>query len=298
MSYAQIDAVTVSYHSRATLRACVEPLSVLPEVQVTVVDNASDDGSLESLEGLPVRAIQSGRNGGFGCGCNLGAQAGDAPYVLFINPDATITGDALGVMRAALEADATLGAVGPRILGDDGQLQLTQRRYPRLRSTWAQALFLHRIAKRASWADEVIWDRAAYEVPGSPQWLSGACLLIRREAFAAIGGFDERFFLYCEDIDICKRLRGAGYGLRYEPGATVRHIGGASAPSGTTTPIYARSRIAYARKHYRRGAVGLERAGVAVGEATHALAAAARPPKRRGHLAALRAVLTPIGQGA
>jgi GT2 family glycosyltransferase len=144
----------------------------------------------------------------------------------------------------------------------------------------------------------VIWDRAAYDVPGSPDWLSGACLLIRRSAFEAIGGFDERFFLYCEDIDICRRLRAAGYDLRYEPAATVRHIGGASAPRGGTAPIYARSRIAYARKHYRRGAVGLERTGVAVGEATHALASAARPRKARGHLAALRAVITPIGQGA
>jgi N-acetylglucosaminyl-diphospho-decaprenol L-rhamnosyltransferase len=298
MHNASIDAVVVSYHSRETLRDCVAPLCDIPGVAVTVVDNASSDGSLESVADLELHALPSGRNGGFGFGCNLGAARGSAPYLLFINPDATITPAALDVMLAAHEADPRLGAVGPRILGEDGELQLTQRYFPRLRSTWAQAFFLHRVAPHASWADEVIWDRSAYEAPASPDWLSGACLLVRRDAFEAIGGFDERYFLYCEDIDLCRSLRAGGYDLRFEPAATVRHIGGASAPSGTTAPIYARSRVAYARKHYRRAAVGLERAGIAVGEATHALTSATRPRKRRGHLAALRAVLTTIGQGA
>lgn len=298
MHHAQIDAVVVSYNSRDTLRDCVAPLCAIPGVNVIVIDNVSSDGSLESVADLALDGSSSGRNGGFGFGCNLGATRGSAPYLLFINPDATITADALTTLLQALQDDPRVGAVGPRILDHDGGLQLTQRRYPRLRSTWSQALFLHRVAPKASWADEVIWDRAAYEVPGSPQWLSGACLLVRREAFEQIGGFDERYFLYCEDIDLCRSLRGAGHDLRYEPAATVRHIGGHSAPTGTTTAIYARSRVTYARKYYRRGAVGLERLGIAVGEATHALTSATRPPKRRGHLAALRAVLTTIGQGA
>src|SRR5689334_8384306 len=112
MSHAQIDAVIVSYHSRATLRACVQPLCAHPDVAVTVVDNASTDGSLDAVAGLPVRALPSGRNGGFGFGCNLGARDGDAPYLLFVNPDATIDADALDVLRAALDADPALGAVG------------------------------------------------------------------------------------------------------------------------------------------------------------------------------------------
>jgi N-acetylglucosaminyl-diphospho-decaprenol L-rhamnosyltransferase len=298
MHNAPIDAVVVSYHSRDTLRDCVAPLCDIPGVNVFVIDNASTDGSLASVSDLALDASSSGRNGGFGFGCNLGAARGSAPYLLFINPDATITAGALSTMLEQLEAHPRLGAVGPRILDPNGELQLTQRRYPRLRSTWAQALFLHRVAPKATWTDEVIRDRAAYDEPGAPQWLSGACLLVRRSVFSEIGGFDERYFLYCEDIDLCRGIRAAGYDLRYEPAATVRHIGGASAPTGTTTPIYARSRVTYARKHYRRVAVGLERVGIAVGEATHALTSATRPPKRRGHLAALRAVLTTIGQGA
>jgi GT2 family glycosyltransferase len=294
----RVDAVVVSYHSRATLRACVAPLCDLPNVQVTVVDNDSADSSLESIADLDLRAIQSGRNGGFGFGCNLGAAAGSAPYILLLNPDATITAEALQALLDVLEREPSVALVAPRVLDSDGSLQRTQRNFPRLRSTWSQALFLHRIATRARWADEVIWDPEVYDRPGSPEWLSGACMLVRRSAYEQVGGFDERFFLYCEDIDLCRSLRVAGHDLCYEPAATVHHVGGASAPANTTNPIYARSRVAYARKHYRRGAVGLERTGIAVGEATHALVSVARPRKARGHLAALRAVITPIGQGA
>lgn len=294
---ARVDAVVVSYNSRTTLRACAVPLCETPGVAVTVVDNASSDDALAAVADLPLRAVASGRNGGFGFGCNLGASYGDAPFLLFVNPDATITSEAIEVLVATLERDAELAAAGPRILDPDGALQHTQRNFPRLRSTWAQALFLHRIFPHARWTDEVIWDRSAYARPGSPDWLSGACLLVRRSAFDAVGGFDERFFLYCEDIDLCRSLRDDGHGLRYVPDATVRHIGGASAPRATTSRIYARSRILYARKHHRRPVVGLERAGVALGETTHALASATKPEKLRSHLAALRAVLRPIEQG-
>jgi N-acetylglucosaminyl-diphospho-decaprenol L-rhamnosyltransferase len=291
---ARVDAVVVSYNSRETLRDCVAPLCGDPGVTIPVVDNASPDGTPATVTDLPVRLIQGGRNGGFAFGCNIGIAAGRAPYVLLLNPDARIERDDLDTLVRLLDADPALALAAPRILGPAGELQRSQRRFPRVRSTWAQALFLHRVAPHAGWADEVIWDGAAYEQPGSPDWVSGACMLVRRDALAQIGGLDERFFLYCEDIDLCRRLRAAGHDLRFEPAAEVRHIGGHSAPGGSTTPIYARSRIAYARKHYTAGAVPVERAGVALGEATHALAAVRRPSKRRGHLAAMRAVLQPL----
>jgi len=293
-----VDVVVVSYNSRASLRTCVEPLLPIPGVTVTVVDNASSDDSLATIADLPMRVLVSGANRGFAHGCNVGVAAGAAPAVLLLNPDARIAPGALRTMLDALDAVPTVALVGPRIVDDDGALQHTQRSFPRLRSTWSQALFLHRVLPRARWADEVVWDPAAYERPASPQWLSGACMLIRRAAFEEVGGLDERFFLYCEDIDLCRRLRAAGHELRFEPAAVVRHTGGASAPRSATNPIYARSRILYARKHYRHGTVGLERAGVAVGEATHALVSLRNRDKARGHAAALRTVLSPTGQDA
>lgn len=288
-----VDVVVVSYCSRETLRACVQPLCGLPGVTVTVVDNASPDDSVATVDDLPVELIRSSRNGGFAYGCNLGIATGSAPYVLLLNPDAQIDRDALATLVRVLDEEPAVGAVGPRILGESGELKFSQRSFPRLRSTWSQAMFLHRLAPHAKWTDEVIRDPAAYATPGSPEWLSGACLLTRRSALTEIGGLSERFFLYCEDIDLCRRLRQAGHDLRFEPAATVRHRGGASAPRGSTLPIYARSRVLYARQHYRRPAVPLEVLGVVVGEATHALASIRRRGVARGHAAAIRAALRP-----
>ena len=294
---AAVDAVIVSYNSRDTLRTCVEPLSRMREVAVTVVDNDSPDDPLPTIADLAVRVIRSGRNGGFGFGCNLGTAAGSAPYVLFLNPDAQLDQASLERMCAVLDAEPEVAVVGPRTVDERGSLHHTQRNFPRVRSSWAQALFLHRAFKHARWADEVIWEAAAYERPGSPEWLAGSCLLVRRTAFEAIGGFDERFFLYCEDVDLCHRMRDAGYEVRYEPAALARHVGGASAPRGTTLPIYAQSRVLYARKYYRRPAVAVERVGVAIGELLHAVVSLARPAKARAHVLALQALLRPVPRG-
>jgi N-acetylglucosaminyl-diphospho-decaprenol L-rhamnosyltransferase len=287
-----VDAVVVSYKSRDTLRACVEPLAALPGVTVTVVDNDSPDASLEAIADLPVRAIQSGRNGGFGFGCNLGAAAGSEPLILFLNPDAEITAEALQRMVSALAEDDEAVLVGPRILEEDGELMHSMRRYQRTGSMWAQALYLHRLLPRARWANEIDARPEAYAAPASPEWLSGACMLVRRTAFEAVGGFDDGFFLYCEDQDLCRRLRAAGGGIRYEPSAVVSHRGGHSAPRPSLYAVLAESRIRIARKHNGPVRAALQHAAISVEALTHALVSAlVRPGHGPGHRAALRASL-------
>jgi GT2 family glycosyltransferase len=118
-------------------------------------------------------------------------------------------------------------------------------------------------------------------------------MLVRRDLFEAIGGFDERFFLYCEDADLCRRVWDSGHAVRFVPAAEVSHVGGASSGTGETHAIGARSRVLYARKHFAPAAARMEVLGVALGEATHAVTAVRRPAKRRGHTAALRCVLSP-----
>jgi len=287
----EVDVVVVSYKSAATLRGCVEPLVAMPGVHVTVVDNASPDDSVATLAGLDVDLVQASRNGGFAYGCNLGVARGSAPYVLFLNPDARIDRGSLEALVAVLRSDERAALVGPKLLDDDGSLSWSLRRFPRLRSTFAKALFLHRVWPLASWTDELIRNPEPYERAGTAEWLSGACMVVRRDAYEAIGGFDEGLFLYCEDTDLCLRLWQAGHSVRYEPAAVVRHVGGASSGAGETQPIAARSRVYYARKHRGRVAARLEALGVALDEATHAAANARRPANRRGHLAALRAVV-------
>ncbi len=289
---ATLDAVIVAYRSAATLRGCVEPLAAMSDVSVTVVDNASPDDTAGAVAGLDADLVRSPHNGGFSYGCNLGAARGNAPFLLFLNPDARIDAGAIAALRAALGEDPGAALAGPRILGDDGGLAWSLRRFPRQRSTFAQALFLHRLWPRARWTDELVRDPAEYDRPGTPEWVSGACMLVRRDAFEAIGGFDEGFFLYCEDTDLCRRLWDAGRAVRFEPTAVVHHVGGASSESGDTQAIAARARVTYARKHMSPAGARIQAAGVALGEATHAVAALPHPASRRGHLAALRAVLS------
>ena len=290
---ANIDAVVVSYRSAATLRGCVAPLAALPDVRVTVVDNASPDRSLDAVADLGVDLVSAPRNGGFSYGCNLGAARGRAPYLLFLNPDARIDADSLARLHACLESVPAAGLAAPRILHDDGTLAWSLRRFPRHRSTFAQALFLHRLWPRAAWTDELVREPGAYERPGAPDWVSGACMLVRRSACEAIGGFDEDFFLYCEDTDLCRRLWAAGHGVRFQPAAVARHVGGASSATGETQAIAARSRLLYARKHMGPLGARVQALGVALGEATHAAASLPRPASRRGHIAALRAASRP-----
>jgi N-acetylglucosaminyl-diphospho-decaprenol L-rhamnosyltransferase len=289
----RIDVVVVSYNSRDTLRACVEPLAGLPGVGVTVVDNASPDRSLEVVADLPVRAIDSRRNGGFGFGCNLGMAAGSAPFVLLLNPDARIEPHGLERLAAVLEAEPEVAIVGPRLLEDRDWLVPSMRRFQRPGSTWSQAFFVHRVLRRAAWANEIVRDPAVYEHVAYPEWLSGACMLARRAALEHIGGFDEGFFLYCEDMDLCARLRAAGHEIRYEPGVEVQHEGGRSAPRASLYAVLARSRTRYARKHSGALSAGLQRAGLAANAATHVVVAAGRSDRARGHAAALREVLRP-----
>lgn len=286
-----VDTVIVSYNSRDTLLDGVTPLLEMAGVTVTVVDNASSDGSLELLEGLPVRTIAAGRNGGFGFGCNLGMAAGDAPYVLFLNPDARIEHADLERLVAVLAAEPQTAVVGPRLLDAGGTLIPNVRRHQRLSSIWAQALFVHRLLPRARWANEIFHDAQLHETARYPEWISGACMLGRRDVLERVGGFDERFFLYAEDMDLCVRLRSSGWRVRYEPSATVRHEEGRSAPRTSLYPILARSRALYARKHCGPASAALQRLGVAVEAATHVAANVRRPANARGHAAVLRAML-------
>ena len=289
MDNRSVDVVVVSYNSRDRLRGCVEPLADVQGVQAIVVDNASPEESLSVLETLDVTAIQLDRNVGFAAGCNAGWRAGTGEYVLFLNPDARIDPASLERLAHVLDADAGVGIAAPRILEPDGSLDFSQRRFPRLRSTYAHAFFLHRIFRGAAWTSELVQDASAYDRPGSPEWASGACLLVRRSLLEQLSGWDDGFFMYCEDKDLCRRARDQGYDVRFEPGAVVLHEGGASAPRASLSPTLAASRARYARKHEPWLHAELERLGIALTALTHAIAGRGGRAGRAGHLRALRA---------
>lgn len=288
----KIDAVVVTYNNREQIRTCVGCLLRSDEVDVTVVDNASSDGTLAELADLGARLVARQTNDGFAIACNVGWRAGEAPFVLLVNPDVTIDRDSVRALVSSLERLPSVGVSAPRIVDSCGALDFSQRRFPRLRFTFAQALLLHRVFPNAQWADDVIRDSDAYESENAPDWVSGACLMIRRDALVAVGGLDEGFFMYREDVDLCRRVRSCGYGIRFEPSAICVHAGGASAPRSSLLPVLAESRIRYARKHSGHLVAVLERIGVALGAVVHMIVGRGGLPARAGHVRSLGVALS------
>jgi GT2 family glycosyltransferase len=269
-----VDVVTVAYRSAAHLRACVEPLAGVPGINVVVVDNACPERSAETVRDLPVTVVDMGRNVGFAAGCNAGAATGSSPAILFLNPDAQMApGDVLELARVLL-ADDRRGAAGPRLLEANGDLQLSMRRTPRLRSAFAEALFIHHLLPAHPWTTEIV--ARGYEHAQDVEWLSGAVICIRRDAYEELNGFDERFFMYSEDTDIGTRLRRAGWTLRYDPSSTARHIGGQSAARAGQAAQRARARLTYARLHEPPLRVAAFRAALALTELLRLPSAALR----------------------
>jgi len=288
-----IDVVVVSHNSRETLRGCVETLCREEDVGVIVVDNASADGSLAAIEDLPVEAVPLDTNLGFAHGCNTGWRRGRSEYVLFLNPDARIDAASLHRLAQVLDEAPDTGVAGPRIVDEAGVVEYSIRRFPRLASTYAQALFLHRLRPDAEWTDEVVRAPDRYEAQSQAEWLSGACLLVRRSFLESAEGLDEGFFMYCEDKDLCRRAWDAGLSVRYEPSAIAVHLGGGggSAHRAELLPVLARSRVRYAQKHFRRWTARAHRAGIALGSLTHAVVGRKRDA-RKGHVRAFVATLS------
>ena len=292
-----VDVVVVSYNSAGELRDAVAPLAGVSGINVIVVDNASRDDSLERVADLPVASIARETNDGFSAGCNAGWRVGRGRHVCFLNPDAALDPRGVAGLASTLDDDPGVGAVAPRIEEADGCLAWSLRRAPRVRSTFARALFLHRLLPRATWTDDVVRDPTAYTRPWSPDWVSGACIVVRREALESVGGWDEGFFLYGEDADLCARLRAAGWAIRFEPSVTARHLGGRSAPRASLLPVLAQSRLRYAHKHRSRAGRAAIRLGLGLEAITHAIVG--RRGTRRWRLASLGAVVgLDSGRGA
>lgn len=242
---------------------------------------------------LPVRTISLGENHGFAHANNVGIAEGSGEFVLFLNPDARIEPLAVERLQAVLAANGHVGAVGPKIVDEDGSLDFSQRRFPRLRSTFARAFFLHRLFPNAAWTDDLVRDGAAYTSPRAVDWISGACILARRDVLAKIDGWDDGFFHYGEDIDLCTRIWNAGFEVRFEPSATAVHIGGASADRRHLAPVLAESRIRYVRKHHGERTAFFVRIGVALEALARIVVGRGGWRARAGHARAFKRALLP-----
>ncbi|MGX7705422.1 glycosyltransferase family 2 protein [Methylobacterium sp. Gmos1] len=254
-----LDVVIVNWNGGALLRACLASLAAAEEhlgdalaLRVVVVDNASRDGSLEDLPRLRhgPAVIANPDNQGFGRACNAGAARGGAPAILFLNPDARVTAASLSGAYAALTADPGTGIVGAQLLDEAGTVQRSCARRPSAVSLIGQALLLDR-ARLVPSHFMTEWDHAEDRAVDQ---VMGAFLMIRRPLFEALGGFDERFFVYYEDVDLCARAWDAGFAVRHLAGIAVRHEGQGTtrAAKAHRLACFLESQIRYAAKHHGR----------------------------------------------
>ncbi len=244
----RVAVVVVSYEGREALLASLDALrrtSTIP-TETVVVDNASSDGSADAVRAAhpEVRVLANAENVGFATACNQGWRASTAPFVLFLNPDAEVTPAAVETLVALLEERTDAAAVGPRTRSSDGTIQVSTGRDLDLLSEWRQRRLVRGVAGRDPEALAEAERRHGRQ--HEPDWLSGSCLAVRRTALESVSGFDEAFFLYEEDADLCRRLREAGWRLLFTPAVEVRHRLGHSMQKAAR-----RARLAYDRSHLR-----------------------------------------------
>lgn len=227
----EISVIIVSYNTRDLLRDCLR--SVLGDIdmpphEVIVVDNGSRDGSMAMVraEFPAIEVIETGENLGFAQANNLALRRAQGAFFLLLNSDAFPEPDAVGRLVEYLRRHPEVGVVGPRLLNRDGSLQPSCYRFPSPGRAWLENLWVSSLLPPGSfWGDFRRWG---HDEDREVDWVSGACFLVRREAYAAVGGFDERFFMYQEETDWQRRLRDGGWRIAFTPDARVMHIGGAS----------------------------------------------------------------------
>jgi GT2 family glycosyltransferase len=249
----RLAVVIVSHNARVELERCLESFHAHPPAtphEIVVVDNASSDGSAAvARRWADVRVIGLEENTGFARGCNTGIRASDAPLILLFNSDALAPAGAVDALVAALERRPDAAAAGPRIVDESGapELSFGQMFGPlgELRLKTLKSLY------RRGW--RFAHARVARDTtrPHEPDWVTGACLLVRRPDAEAVGLLDERFFMYFEDVDFCAALRARGRRILFVPEAEIVHVRGASARShpAAAARAYRRSQIALYRKH-------------------------------------------------
>jgi GT2 family glycosyltransferase len=245
-----VSAILVNYNAGRELAMALQSIAddmAAQPWEAVVVDNASSDGSAGEVAAFAphARLVQNRQNVGFARGVNQGLAATAASTVLIMNPDCRLEQGAFGVLNGELQRDEGVALVGPRILNPDGSVQGSARGDPDMLT----GLFGRSTALRRALPNLAVSKRNVVADAGGGStdvdWVSGACMLARRSALEQVRGFDERYFLYWEDADLCRRLRGEGYRIRYVPTATAVHRVGHSSRVVRSSAIRAFHESAY-----------------------------------------------------
>lgn len=251
-----LSVIIVSFNTRAHLQRCLASLHDAPPHaahEIIVVDNGSSDGSPEAARAFPhVQVVEAGANLGFAAGNNLGIRASHGLNLLLLNSDTVVPPGALDRLLEILLQHPEAAVVGPRLVDDRGRAELSFGAMMTPLAEWRQGRLMRRLAA----GDPRVVARVDHLTRQEqwPDWVTGACLLVRRAAAEDAGLLDERFFMYTEDVDFCAAIRARGGRILFTPSVEVIHLGGrsrATAPQATHA-AYRRSHIAFYAKHHPR----------------------------------------------
>jgi GT2 family glycosyltransferase len=254
-----LSAVVVNFNSGAFLERCLASLRSSPGgdgLDIVVVDNASTDGSADAATRAhpAARLLANPANRGFAAAANQGIVVTATPYVLLLNPDAEIVSGSLDAAVKVAEEHPQAGVIGLLVRNPDGTLQPSARKVPTLGEALGHA-FVGPFAPDNRWSRAYTmadWDRASER---EVEWVSGSAMLVRRAAFDEVGGFDESYFMYVEDVDLCTRLRAAGWSVLFSPEVEVVHETGVSSRARFRSLAFEHSRSIYRffTRHRARG---------------------------------------------
>lgn len=256
-----LSVVILNWNARDYLVAALASLTAQEwqhAIEVIVVDNASHlDDSVATVrrDFSSVQLIANTMNVGFSAGNNIGLRAARGRYILFLNPDTVVHPGALDTLISWMDAHPQVGACGPKLLNSDGSLQASCRAFPSLGAGFFRNTPLGRLYPNNPWTRSYLMQDFAHDQETAVDWLSGSALFVRREALQQIGPWDASFFMYCEDVDLCYRLKAADWQRFYVPQAVITHRIGASSDwaQGQMIRRFHASMLRFFFKHYAQG---------------------------------------------
>lgn len=235
-----ISIIVLNYKQKGLVKQCVKGIIAAQpnlDYEIIVVDNNSNDGTLEMIDTLfdeqtgfetqqilplpkdlkipPIKTIQAGSNDGFGAGHNVGIKKSSGKYILVINPDVAVVPGALEQMFSFMEQDESVGMIAPRLINPDGSVQYSCRRFPKFLTPVYRRTFFGKFSFAKPFLSDYLMKDFNHKSNVEVDWLFGACLLIRKSVMDKVGVFDERFFMYFEDLDLCRRFWEANFKVVY-----------------------------------------------------------------------------------
>ena len=245
-----VACVVVTYDALPWIEKCLESVEAIDTV---VVDNGSSDGTVDLVrERFPSVRVIEAENRGLCAGWNRGIAATGAEHVLVLNADAWLVENALEALLAAAGRHPRAAVIGPRLLNPDGSLQRSVRGFPTAWRLATEYLYLRKLAPRSKALNAFYGAGFDHESERAVDWVMGSCMLVRRAAFDEVGPFDERYFLFSEEVDWMRRATDRGWSVVFTPGARCVHVGGA-AHGGRLFRENVRGNLRYLSLHGRPG---------------------------------------------